>query len=533
MRKLTSVFFVTLIAALAVIIWGVVTPGNLNTVTGEIQGWIVTNLGWFYLISATSFVIFCIYLVFSPYGKIRLGKPDERPEYSYLTWFAFLFTAGMGIGLVYWGVAEPLYHYYGAPEAEPETQAAASDSIRLSFFHWGLHPWAIYSVVALALAYFQFRHNAPGIISSAFRPLLGDRVDGWIGTLINFIAVFATIFGVAQSLGFGATQVNGGLSYIFAGINNDLPTQLIIILIFTILYLASATTGLNKGIRYLSWANIALAAVLMLFVLFAGPTTSILNSFTGGIGNYIQNLPDQSFTTYEYTGDRAWLDSWTVFYWAWWIAWAPFVGTFIARVSRGRTIREFITGVLLVPSLFSFVWFAVFATTGIAEDNAQNGGLYELMTSQSDEIALFGLLDTLPFGAITGIIALLLIMSFFITSADSATFVLGMQTTNGSLNPPVSIKFIWGLVISGSAAMLLASGGIGGIQIVMTIAALPFTIIMILMCVSLLKALQTDRTILNKERKLRQDDETGLSRREREQLRKEQEELRKDLTGKE
>jgi glycine betaine transporter len=271
----------------------------------------------------------------------------------------------------------------------------------------------------------------------------------------------------------------------------------------------------------------------MLFVLFAGPTTSILNSFTGGIGNYIQNLPDQSFTTYEYTGDRAWLDSWTVFYWAWWIAWAPFVGTFIARVSRGRTIREFITGVLLVPSLFSFVWFAVFATTGIAEDNAQNGGLYELMTSQSDEIALFGLLDTLPLGSITGIVALLLIMSFFITSADSATFVLGMQTTSGSLNPPVSIKFIWGLVISGSAAMLLASGGIGGIQIVMTIAALPFTIIMILMCVSLLKALQTDRTILNKERKLRQDDETGLSRREREQLRKEQEELQKDLTGKE
>ncbi|WP_158735529.1 BCCT family transporter [Alteribacillus sp. YIM 98480] len=528
MRKLTPVFYISFVIALLFIIWGIIAPDNVENVLGNVQAVISEQLGWFYLLSATAFVIFAIYLIFSPYGKIKLGKPDEKPEYNYFTWFAFLFTAGMGIGLVFWGVAEPLYHYYGPPTGEPESDAAAADALRYSFFHWGIHPWAIYAIVALSLAYFKFRHDAPGVISAALRPVFGDKVDGPIGTLINVLVVFATIFGVATSLGFGAAQVTGGLSHSFGFISNNIGTQIIVIGIITVLYLISAGTGLNRGIRILSMTNIVLAVGLMLFLLVVGPTVYIFDVFTTTLGSYLQNLPSMSFSTATFTGDRDWLESWTIFYWAWWIAWSPFVGTFIARVSRGRTIREFVLGVLAVPTIFGAIWFSVFGATGISLDNAMNGMLYSVMSEQGEEIALFSLLENFPLASIMITLAILLIVSFFVTSADSATFVLGMQTTNGSLNPPTSVKMVWGAIQSSAAAVLLYFGGLAGLEMAMIIAALPFTFVMLLMVVSIFKALKSERHILQTDRAAVQAERNRL-REEKERLKKEKEELKKQV----
>ncbi|SDH50374.1 glycine betaine uptake BCCT transporter [Alteribacillus bidgolensis] len=505
MKKLTPVFFISLFIALLFIIWGVVAPNNVEAITSAIQGAISSHLGWFYLLSATCFLLFALFLIFSPYGRLKLGQPDEKPEYHYLTWFAFLFTAGMGIGLVFWGVAEPLYHYYAPSSQVPETVEAQEEALRYSFFHWGLHPWAIYAVVALSLAYFKFRHQAPGVLSAAFKPLLGDRINGKIGTAINVIVVFATIFGVSTSLGFGAAQVTGGLSSIFDSVTNNTSTQLIVILVITLLYMLSAATGLDRGIKMLSLFNIILAISLMLFLLFTGPTVYIFNVFTQTLGSYLQNLPSMSFDTNIFAGDQSWVQDWTIFYWAWWIAWSPFVGTFIARVSRGRTIREFVIGVLAVPTIFGGLWFSVFGGTAIQEDIAQGGALYNVMTKMGEEVALFTLLEQFPFASIMIVLATLLIITFFITSADSATFVLGMQTTNGSMNPPMSVKLIWGIIQSSAAAILLLSGGLNALQTVMIIAALPFTFVMIGLIFSLSKALKSEKHLIQNRTQLREE----------------------------
>ncbi|MFC5712342.1 BCCT family transporter [Thalassorhabdus alkalitolerans] len=527
MKKLTPVFLISLVIALAFILWGVIAPDNVEMITGEIQGFISTQLGWFYLLAASGFLLFALFLIVSPYGKIKLGKPDEEPEYNYLTWFSFLFTAGMGIGLVFWGVAEPLYHFYGPPTQEPESNEAAAAALRYSFFHWGLHPWAIYTVVALALAYFKFRHDAPGVLSAAFKPLLGDRINGGIGTTINVIVVFATIFGVATSLGFGAAQMTAGLAHLFEPIVNDTFTQLMVILGVTVLYMASSMTGINKGIRILSKTNIILAIGLMLFLLIVGPTVFIMNVFTQTLGSYIQNLPSMSFSLNTFTGDSAWVEDWTVFYWAWWIAWSPFVGTFIARVSRGRTIREFVVGVLAVPTLFGGLWFSVFGGTAIDLDINQNGLVYDIMGEQGMEVALFSVLEQFPLGTAMSVLAVLLIMSFFITSADSATFVLGMQTTNGSMNPPISVKAVWGIIQSSAAAVLLLSGGLAGLETALIIAALPFTIIMIFMVISMLKALKAEKAALQQQ--AAEGDRTPRLKEERKKFREEKERLLRDI----
>ncbi|MGM7701006.1 glycine betaine uptake BCCT transporter [Pseudalkalibacillus sp. Hm43] len=493
MKKFTKVFIISLIISLVFIAWGVLSPEGLQEKTGAVQSFLQIKFGWFYLLSATAFLIFAIYLIFSRYGKIKLGKDDDEPDYNLVTWFAMLFSAGMGIGLVFWGTAEPLYHYYDPPSGNGETVESARASLRYAFFHWGLHPWGIYTVVGLALAYFKFRKGAPGLISAIFRPLLGDRVNGPIGILIDVIAVFATVFGVATSLGFGAAQISGGLSYVFEGIQNTKLTQLVIIAIVTVLFIISASTGLNKGIKYLSNTNIVLAIGLMFFLLFAGPTNFIMDVFTQTLGSYVQNLPSMSFTLGPYSETKqGWIQSWTVFYWAWWIAWAPFVGMFIARVSKGRTIREFVLGVLLVPTIFGGLWFSVFGGSAIFKERMEGTGLYQLMTDQGTEVALFSLFEQFPLGAVMSIIAILLISTFFITSADSATFVLGMQTTNGSLNPSNYIKFIWGGVVAASAAILLYSGGLTALQTASIIAAFPFTFIMIFIVFAIMKALKED-----------------------------------------
>lgn len=523
MKKVTSVFTISVAIAVAFIIWGVVAPTNLDEVTTTIQSFITNELGWFYLLASTGFLIFSIYLIFSPYGKIKLGKPDEKPEYNFLTWFAFLFTAGMGIGLVFWGVAEPIYHFFDPPTTEPESNLAAGEAMRYSIFHWGLHPWAIYSVVALALAYFKFRKDSPGVMSAVLNPLLGDRTNGGIGTAINVLVVFATIFGVATSLGFGAAQITAGLSYLMPSLQtmNGTLLQLLVILIVTVLFMISAQTGLNKGIRILSKFNVYLAIILMLFVLFFGPTSYIMGVFTQGVGSYLQNLAGMSFRLDVYNPETHWVEGWTIFYWAWWISWAPFVGTFIARVSKGRTIREFVIGVLAVPAVFGAFWFSVFGGTAI---HLQREGTADIMSMMNDlgmEVALFAVLEQFPLGIILSIIAVFLIASFFVTSADSATVVLGMQTTNGELNPPNSVKFVWGLIISATAAVLLSSEqGLGALQTAAIIAALPFTIIMIMMIFSLMKSLRAEKpTLASEKERIRQ---------ERYELKQEREKLKQE-----
>ncbi|MCR6107225.1 BCCT family transporter [Salipaludibacillus agaradhaerens] len=494
MKKLTPVFTISLTIALAFIIWGAFAPNNLESITGSIQSFITDQFGWFYLLAATGFLGFAIFLIFSPYGRIKLGKDEDKPDYNYLTWFSFLFTAGMGIGLVFWGVAEPIYHLYDpspAANVEGGTIGAAGSALRYSFFHWGFHPWAIYSIVGLTLAYFKFRKGAPGVLSATFQPLIGDKINGGIGTTINVIVVFATIFGVATSLGFGTAQIGGGLSNIF-GFENTFFLQLMIIVVVTFLYMLSSQTGLNKGIRILSKANIYLAMALMLFLLFSGPTNFIMNSFTQTLGNYVQNLVSMSFQLDTFNIESTWVEGWTIFYWAWWIAWAPFVGTFIARVSKGRTIREFVLGVIAVPTIFGALWFSIFGGTAINLETLQGISVMEVMSESGEESALFFVLQQFNFGWLLSIIAIFLIASFFITSADSATFVLGMQTTNGSLNPPNNVKLVWGIVQSSTAAILLYSGGLNALQTASIIAAFPFAIIMIFMIISLVKALRRE-----------------------------------------
>ncbi|WP_174613113.1 glycine betaine uptake BCCT transporter [Virgibacillus ihumii] len=505
MQKVTRVFWISAIVAILFVIWGIIPKSvlpnaNLNNVTSIIQAFIVNKFGWFYLLSATTFVVFSIYLIFSKYGKIRLGKPGERPEYSYITWFAMLFSAGMGIGLVFWGAAEPLSHYYTPPYGDPGTGEAAKTAMQFSFFHWGLHPWAVYATLALALAYFKFRRQSQGLVSSILEPLFGDRIKGAWGTVVDFIVVFATIFGVATSLGFGAIQISGGFSFAL-GVPNTFTVQLIIIAIVTVLYMISAMTGLNRGIKYLSNANIILAISLMLFLLIAGPTNFIMNLFTTTFGSYIQNLPSMSFRMTPFNPENTWIKDWTIFYWAWWIAWAPFVGTFIARVSRGRTIREFVSGVLLVPTIFGAIWFSVFGGSAINLEHFQDVNIMQYVNEIGTEAALFAVLEQFPLGTAMSLIAILLISTFFITSADSATFVLGMQTTGGSLYPPNQVKFVWGIIQSAAATVLLWQGGLQALQTASIIAALPFAVIMLLIVVSLMKAFRQEAKEMEMKRK--------------------------------
>nr|AAS05826.1 BetH [Halobacillus trueperi] len=494
MKNVTSVFWITLAIALFSVVWGSVAPKNLESITGSIQSYISVHFGWYYLLIVTGFVIFCLYMIFSPYGKMKLGKPADKPEYNYATWFAMLFSAGMGIGLVFWGAAEPIYFYANnAPTAETGTAAALNESMRFVYFHWGVHAWGIYAIVALVLAYFKFRRGSPALISPTLEPLFGDKMNGPWGKVVDVIAVFATIVGVATTLGFGAAQINGGLTFL-TPLEDSFGIQLLIIAVVTVLFMISAYTGLSKGIRYLSNTNMVLALALLTITLIVGPTLFIMNMFTDTIGAYLQNLPTMSFRLAPNNEEnRTWINNWTVFYWAWWIAWSPFVGIFIARVSKGRTIREFLSGVLLVPSVVGFLWFSTFGSSAIKVQQEQ-GGLSDLATEQ----VMFGTFDNYPLGLILSIIAMVLIGTFFITSADSATFVLGMQTTNGSLTPPTMVKFVWGIVQSSMAAVLLHSGGLQALQNALISAAFPFSFIMILMVVSLYKAIRADKIALDR-----------------------------------
>lgn len=462
-----------------------------------------TNLGWMYLFATTGFVFFVGALALSKFGNIRLGPDDELPEFSFKSWLAMIFSGGMGVGLVFWGVAEPMMHFNKPPLGigVPRTAEAAQLGMKYAFFHWGLHQWANFTVVGLAIAYVRFRHNSHGLISETFRPLLGDRVDrGW-GKAIDILAVVSTIFGVATTLGLGALQINSGLARL-SDIHYTVVSQLVIMGIIGLLFTISAMTPLNKGIRYLSNANMTLAAGLLLFVLVLGPTPFIFREMTQTLGEYLGNIVEMSLVTTPYSSEH-WVQQWTMFYWAWGLSWAPFVGSFIARISRGRTIREFVLGVMIVPVALSILWFSTFGGSAIHFELFDHAGIADAVARQVPA-GLYVLLDQFPGGKVAAVAAIALVSMFVITSADSATFVLGMFTSKGVLNPTRFVRILWGGLQLLTAAALLLSGGLYGLRTVSIIAAFPFMLLMVLMALSLYKDLALEsRRLQEKERLLR------------------------------
>src|SRR5215204_4715691 len=380
------------------------------------------------------FLVFVVYLAFSRYGKIKLGRDEDEPEFNTVSWVAMMFSVGMGIGLMFYGVAEPISHLSAPPHGLAKAEGAARVAMEYSYFHWALHPWAIYAVVGLALAYFTFRKGRSNLISSAFYPILGDRVDGPIGKTIDILAIFATLFGTATSLGLGALQITGGLNYL----NDSIPPDSIswamgIIAFMTVAFILSAVSGVHKGIQWLSNINMVLAVVLVLFLVVVGPTVFIFNTFTESVGGYFANLIPMSFRTAAF-GDADWLAAWTIFYWAWWISWTPFVGTFIARISKGRTIREFVLGVLVVPSLVTFVWFGVLGGSALNLELSGGGNIVDAV-SQSPAAALFATLNEFPLAVLMSVLAMVLVALFFISGADAGAVVMGMLSSRGVLEP--------------------------------------------------------------------------------------------------
>lgn len=490
-KQNNTVFFVSLIIVITIVAFAVGMKEQFTVFANYLLETISSNFSWAYLLTMTIFVVFSLIVAFSKYGNIKLGADDSKPEFSNTSWFGMLFGAGMGIGLVFWGVAEPISHFISTSTGlEPGSIEAANFAMKASFKHWGFHPWANYAIIGLALAYFQFRKGEPALISSIFTPLIGEKgVNGVIGKTIDILAVFATVAGVATSLGMGTLQINSGLETVF-GLPNTQITQVLIIIVITVIFIWTAVSGIDKGIKALGDINLALAGGLLLLAFFVGPKLEIVQNFTNGFGMYLNDFIYDSLHV-EAFGDNAWVNGWTVFYWAWWIAWAPFVGSFIARISKGRTIREFIIGVILAPAMASLVWFSVFGTLGLALKDKVAMSVLEGVAARP-EVGLFVTLQAYPLGSILSVITIILLCTFFITSANSATFVLGMFSSQGDLNPSNSKKIIWGLIQSVLATVLLLSGGLKPLQTISVAAAFPFIVIMLAACASLWKALHTE-----------------------------------------
>ena len=499
-QQLGVVFWVTVAISAVFVLWGVLFTENFASATATVVGWITNGLGWLYMLITTFFLAFVVYLAFSRYGKIKLGKPDEEPEFGYFAWFCMLFQAGMGIGLVFWGVAEPITHFNAPPLglAEARTPEAAELAVQTAFFHWCLHPWAMYAVVGIAIAYFSYRRDMKNLqVSTVFRPLIGNRVDGTAGKTIDVIAILATLFGVAVSLGLGTLQIAAGLGKVF-GLPDGVGMMMIIIGVTAVAYMLSASTPIDKGVNFLSQASMYLAFVLLIYFLVVGPTLLELNTFTQETGVYLANLVPQSLRVSAFDpGEADWLGSWTIFFWATWIAWAPYVGAFIARISRGRTIREFVVGVLVGPSVFSMIWFSVFGASGIRLAEQTNGALGDTVSNAGPAIALFEFLGQYPLGLLTSLVALFLVFIFFVAGADAGTIVLGSMSAGGVLNPKTRIKLTWGVIMAALAAALLLAGGGGvaalnGLTNGAILAATPFGILMVPMCYSLYRTIKTD-----------------------------------------
>ncbi|NBC23752.1 MAG: BCCT family transporter [Gammaproteobacteria bacterium] len=475
---------------LALVIFAVSAPEFAGDVFADVQNWIVDTFGWFYLLAVTAFLIFAFGLAVSSHGQIKLGPDHSEPDYSYTSWFAMLFSAGMGIGLLFFGVAEPVMHFTEPPVGNGGTVDAAREAMSITLFHWGLHAWAIYAVIGLSLAYFGFRHNLPLTIRSALYPLIGERIYGPIGDAVDIFAVLGTMFGVATSLGLGVMQVNAGLNYLL-GVPEATGVQLALIAGITLAATVSVVAGLNAGIKRLSELNLILAGILLGFVLLVGPTLYLMQTLVQNVGAYLSSIVDLSFKLYAYE-PTDWIGGWTLFYWGWWMAWSPFVGMFIARVSRGRTIREFVLGVMFVPVGFTAMWMTFFGNTAIAMELGAQAGIISNAVAENVPVALFTLLHELPLANITSGVATLLVITFFVTSSDSGSLVIDMITSGGNEDPPVWQRIFWAVSEGVVAAVLLLAGGLAGLQTAAIAGALPFSFVMILVCYGLLRGLQME-----------------------------------------
>jgi choline/carnitine/betaine transport len=495
------VFGVTAVIALGFLVWGFVSTASLATASGSALTWVMDNTGWLFVLTASAFVVFVLWLALGRYGNIPLGRDDEEPEFRSVSWVAMMFSAGMGIGLMFFGVAEPLSHFSSPPPGTgpANNPEAVQTAMATTLFHWTFHPWAIYAVVGLAIAYGVYRKGRLQLISSAFEPLLGSRANGAWGKVIDMLAIFATLFGSAASLGLGALQIRSGLQ-IVGGIGETGNTILVVIItVLTIAFVLSAVSGVARGIQWLSNINMVLALLLALFVFVVGPTVFILNLLPTSIGSYLADLAMMSARTGAEGADvDAWLQSWTVFYWAWWISWTPFVGMFIARISRGRTIRQFVAGVLLVPSLVSLVWFCILGGAAI---NTQQGGT-DLVGEGSNEAQLFTLLDQYPIATIASVLVMVLVAIFFVSGADAASIVMGSLSERGTIKPSRGVVIFWGVTMGAVAAVMLLVGGedaLTGLQTITIIAALPFVLVMVGLAVALVKDLRKDPMVVRKQ----------------------------------
>ncbi len=485
-----AVFFTSAGVILAVLAFGVFEPIEAGVLFLGLQDWVVGTWGWLFVGATAFFLAFAIWCAWGPRGRLRLGPPGERPAFGQVSWFAMLFSAGMGIGVMFYGVAEPITHYAQPPAGAGETPEAARQAMTLTFFHWGLHAWGIYAVMGLAIAYFSHRRGLPLAIRSTLYPLFGERIHGWIGHAVDVFAVFGTLFGLATSLGLGAMQINAGLGFLF-GVPDSVWVQVGLIALITLAATTSLVLGLDRGIRRLSELNLGLAALLLLFIFFAGPTARVVADLPLRVIDYLTELVPLSLGL-RVPGDLAWEKRWTLFYWAWWIAWSPFVGLFVARISRGRTIREFVIGVLVVPTLVSCLWFTVFGWSAIALD-AESPGIAHAV-GQDISVGVYVLLERLPWSGLSSALAAIVVAIFFVTSSDSGSFVVDMLTSGGHPDPPVAQRIFWAVSEGVVAAMLLVAGGLAALQSAAINTGLPFCLILLVVCAGLGRALMRDVT---------------------------------------
>jgi glycine betaine transporter len=490
-----TVFGVAAVLVVGFMLWGLLDPEGSTEKTLTARTWMTDTFGWLFVLTSAAFLLFSAYLAFSRYGNVKLGPDDSQPEFSTFSWVSMMFATGMGIGLMFYGVAEPLWHLETPPlgRAEAGTAAGAQLAMEYTFFHWGFHPWAMYAVIGLSIGYFAYRKGYGNLVSGAFRPVMGDQATKAPGKAIDVIAIFATLFGSATSLGLGALQITGGLDEVFGRGSGSKSLATVVIAVLTLCFVISAVSGVEKGIKWLSNANAIAAALLVFFLFVVGPTVFILSTFTESIGGYLTHLPTMAFQTGAFDKDQvSWLSGWTIFYWAWWVSWTPFVGMFIARISKGRTIRQFVIYVIAVPSLVSFVWFSILG--GAAFDLQLNQGVdvTGTLNSLGQERALFSVLSEYPLGSITGAIAVFLIAIFFITGADSASIVMGMLSQNGDEHPRRELVVFWGVTTGAVAALLLWQDGLNALQTLVIIVAGPFMLVLIGLCVSLMKSLREE-----------------------------------------
>jgi len=484
------VFRISLIMVIALAVIAALAPQPFEAMSSAALAAVIQYAGWLYLLIVFLTLLFLGYLAFGPAARLRIGGGDAEPQFTNAAWLSMLFAAGMGIGLVFWGAAEPISHVLTPPEGlEARTPAAARAAMRYTFFHWGLHPWAIYALMGLAFAWFQYNRNGRGLISDLLEPLIGPRHLGWIGKLVNIVAVVATAIGVATTLGFGTMQISAGMDRVF-GIPAKLGTQLSVIAVCFVLYMASSVSGVDRGIKWLSSLNLTLAGILLLAVALLGPTSFIFDTFTTSLGSYLDHLVEMSLRMAPFSAST-WVADWTIFYWAWWISWSPFVGAFIARVSYGRTVREFVLGVVVVPSLLGFLWFSTFGGTALWGQIFGGVDMVGALAS-GHETVLFRMYETLPLSSLLSGLTIVLLVIFFVTSADSAVLVLGSMSSESAGDPTLPRKFAWGIAIALIAATMLMAGGLKALQTLVIVVALPFALLMVAVMVGLDRVLRQE-----------------------------------------